>query len=64
MVKECLTCKQCSIPIKTKEKVVKSLLCEGKSVFSLVNKRPNTKFHSNIITKNHTKDFREMTNQE
>lgn len=54
--KPCMTCKKTSCK--------KSSLMENGTVFSMVNHRPNAKFHFNAITKRHTEDLRGLTDQE
>jgi len=47
-----------------KKGLLKSLISDHGTMFSSLGQRPNTKFHSVIITKRHTEDLRTMTDQE
>lgn len=61
--KKCMTCsKACSV---LEKKLLKSCLSDlGGTVFSSVNPRPNSKYHTVIMTKQHTEDLRTLTDQE
>lgn len=59
MAKECLTCEKISLPNKSK-----LILIDGGTVFSSLGHRPNSKFHTVIMTKRHTENLRTLTSQE
>lgn len=43
---------------------LKSLISDHGTILASVNPRPNSKFHSVIITKRHVEDLRGLTTQE
>lgn len=60
--KRCMACMKTCSPLK--KGLLKSLVSEHGTMFSSLGNRPNTKFHSVIITKRHVEDLRDMTDQE
>jgi diadenosine tetraphosphate (Ap4A) HIT family hydrolase len=63
MAKECITCKQFVIPVE--KKLSECYLSDfGGAVFSFPIHRPSSKGHTNVVTKRHCEDIRQMTTQE
>ena len=60
--KKCMSCAKLSVPLEKGQ--LRSLLTDGGTVFSSVNPRPNSKYHTVILTKRHTEDLRTLTTQE
>ena len=60
--KKCIFCAKLSVPLEKGQ--LRSLLTDGGTVFSSVNPRPNSKYHTVILTKRHTEDLCTLTVQE
>jgi diadenosine tetraphosphate (Ap4A) HIT family hydrolase len=60
--KPCMTCKKACEPLK--KNLLKSLVSDHGTMFSSLGQRPNSKFHSVVMTKRCTEDLRTLTDQE
>jgi len=60
--KPCITCKKVCEPLQKNQ--FPSLVSEHGGIFSSLGLRPNTKFHTSLMTKRHADDLRDLTNQE